>query len=126
VAAISVGPAFGKGRGVFAREHIAAGKLIEEGPVVVVPRAQLSRLHCTVLAEYVFRWGPDEAEAALFLGTCSLCNHSFDPNAVFVLHPGRSTIAFVARRDIAPGEEITTNYHGDPDSQAPVWFAVVP
>lgn len=123
---ISIGPAAGKGRGVFAERHIAAGTLIEEGPVVVVPRDQISLLSCTILAEYCFRWGEDESEVAVFLGTCSLCNHSFQPNAVFVLHPERSTIAFVARRDIARGEEITTNYHGDPDSTEPVWFSVVP
>ena len=32
------------------------------------------------------------------------------------------TISFFAHRDIAQGEEITTNYNGDPESQAPIWF----
>ena len=34
------------------------------------------------------------------------------------------TIRFVALRDIEAGEEVTTNYNGNPDSQEPVWFDV--
>jgi len=122
MAMFSIGPVAGKGRGVFARAHFTAGTLIEEAPVVVVPRPQIRLLECTTLADYCFRWGPDEV--AILLGTCSLCNHSFDPNAVFVVHPDRLTIAFFAHRAIAPGEEITHNYHGDPDSKEPVGFLV--
>ena len=32
-------------------------------------------------------------------------------------------LVFVAVRDIAAGDEITINYHGDPNDAAPVWFA---
>ncbi len=123
---ISIGHTASKGRGVFARTHIAAGALIEEAPVVVVPTAQIEHLDRTALCDYYFLWGPDEAEAALLFGMCSLCNHSYQPNALFVLNPGRMTISFFARRAIAPGEEITTNYNGDPDSQAPIWFPPEP
>lgn len=123
-AMIFVGPTIGKGRGVFARAHIAAGSLIEEAPVVVVPRAHIDLLEHTALAEYYFRWGVDETEGAILLGTCTLCNHSFAPNAVFVVNLERQTIAFIARRAIVPGEEITTNYHGHPDSEGPLWFSV--
>ena len=28
----------------------------------------------------------------------------------------------IAIRDIQPGEEITINYNGDPESQDPLWF----
>jgi hypothetical protein len=33
---------------------------------------------------------------------------------------------FVALRDIAAGEEVTTNYNGDPDNSKPVWFDAQP
>ncbi|HEV7165740.1 MAG TPA: hypothetical protein VGO35_10155 [Gammaproteobacteria bacterium] len=31
---------------------------------------------------------------------------------------------FIASRDLAAGEEIRTNYNGDPDSKKKVWFEV--
>jgi SET domain-containing protein len=123
---ISTGHTASKGRGVFARTRIAAGALIEEAPVVVVPAAEVEHLDHTVLGNYYFLWGPDETEAALLLGICSLCNHSYQPNAVFVLNPEKMTIAFFARREIAPEEEITTNYNGDPESQESIWFPPEP
>lgn len=111
-----------KGRGVFADLAIATGTLIEEGPVVVVPAEEVTHLDRTTLANYYFCWGADEAEAALLCGLCALCNHSYDPNAVFVLNHDRLTISFFARRNIAPGDEVTINYNGDPESDAPIVF----
>ena len=60
------------------------------------------------------------------LGLCSLCKHSYRPNAVFKLHDEKLTIEFVARRDIEAGEEVTVNYNGDPANQKPIWFAALP
>lgn len=119
---IRVGDTPGKGRGIFALRKIAAGETIEEAPVVVVPESEVARLDATVLGDYYFLWGADEKQAALLLGLCSLCNHSYAPNARFLLHPDRQTIEFVALRDIAEGEEVTTNYNGNPKSREPVWF----
>jgi hypothetical protein len=123
---ISVGPSPGKGRGVFASRAIRADEIIEEAPVIVLPAAEIEHLERTVLTDYYFLWGADEEDAAILLGMCSLCNHSYEPNAVFVLRPESQTIRFVARRDIAAGEEITTNYNGDPANLKPVWFDARP
>jgi SET domain-containing protein len=123
---IGIGQTAEKGRGVFAWRQIRAGTLIEETPVIVVPAEQLEYLHRTVLRDYYFRWGADDTDAALVLGAFSLCNHSYDPNALFTFHGDRLTISFFARCDIAPGEEITINYHREPDSRAPVDFPVKP
>ena len=123
---IGIGQTDGKGRGVFAWKHIAAGTLIEEAPVVIVPASQIEHLRRTALRDYYFEWGSAWTEAALLLGTCSLCNHSSEPNAVYVRNPELMTISFFANRDIVPGEEITTNYNGNPDSQAPVRFPPEP
>jgi len=123
---ISVGPSPGKGRGVFASRAIRAGEIIEEAPVIVLPAAEIEHLERTVLQDYYFLWGADEEDAAILLGVCSLCNHSYEPNAVFELRPESQTIRFAARRDIAAGEEITTNYNGDPANLKPVWFDAQP
>jgi uncharacterized protein len=123
---ITVGPSPGKGRGVFASRAIRAGEIIEEAPVIVLPGAEIEHIERTVLQDYYFLWGADEEDAAILLGVCSLCNHSYEPNAVFELRPESQTIRFVARRDIAAGEEITTNYNGDPANIKPVWFEARP
>lgn len=120
---IRVGQCQGKGRGIFALRKIVTGETIEEAPVVAVPEGEVAHLDATVLGDYYFVWGDDEKQAALLLGLCSLCNHSYEPNARFSLCPEQLTIKFVALRDIAQGEEVTTNYHGNPESREPVWFA---
>jgi SET domain-containing protein len=123
---IVVGPSPGKGRGVFASRRIEAGETIEEAPVVVMSGAEIEHLDRTVLGDYYFLWGADEEDAALLLGLCSLCNHSYQPNAVFECQPEAGTIRFVALRTIEAGEEITTNYNGAPDNAKPLWFDVQP
>ena len=121
-----VGDSHGKGRGIFALRTIARGQTIEEAPVVIVPECEVVHLDATVLGDYYFVWGDDEKQAVLLLGLCSLCNHSYEPNARFVLHPERQTIEFVALREIVAGEEITTNYNGRPDDTNPIWFETLP
>ena len=116
----------GKGRGVFASRRIQAGDIIEEAPVIVLPGAEIEHLERTVLQDYYFLWGADEKDAAILLGLCSLCNHSYQPNAVFLPCPETCTIRFVALRDIEAGEEVTTNYNGNPDNLKPVWFDAQP
>jgi SET domain-containing protein len=123
---IVVGASPGKGRGVFASRRIQAGDTIEEAPVVVLPGAEIEHLDRTVLQDYYFLWGDDEKDAAILLGLCSLCNHSYEPNTVFVPRLESRTIRFVALRDIEAGEEITTNYNGNPDNHKPVWFDAQP
>jgi SET domain-containing protein len=123
---IAVGASPGKGRGVFAQRRIVKGEEIELSPVVVVPQPQVEHLDQTVLGDYYFVWGQDEEHAALALGLCSLCNHSYQPNAVFILNSEKLTIEFVAARDIEAGQEITINYNGDPNSRKPIWFECLP
>jgi SET domain-containing protein len=113
----------GKGRGVFARRAIRAGEEIERVPVLVLPfdDEQVSSTWIR-LAGYCFVWG--ENTVAVALGYGSLYNHSYRPNARYQ-DIGRQTKVFFALRDIAPGEEITVNYNGEPNDPTPVDFHVV-
>jgi SET domain-containing protein len=113
-----------RGRGVFAGAAIPAGTLIESADVIVIPESGLKALDASVLGDYYFRWNEDESQGAIALGYGSLYNHSYEPNARYVKHFDRGTIDFIALRDIAAGEEIRTNYNGDPAGREPVWFAV--
>ena len=76
----------------------------------------------TGLAGYCFRWHGETL--ALALGYGSLYNHSYQPNSRYD-DVAQTTKVFTALRDIAPGEEITVNYNGDPDDRSSVGFEVI-
>jgi SET domain-containing protein len=112
----------GKGRGVFARQVIREGDLIERVPVLVLSVEQITDPSAWGdISHYVFHWG--EGTVALALGYGSLYNHSYQPNARYDDEPRRKV--FTALRDIEPGEEITVNYNGEPEDDAPVGFDVL-
>lgn len=110
------------GRGIFANRYIKKGELIEEAPVIVIPKAEWKLVKQSILSDYVFRWGEDKA---LALGYGSLFNHSYTPNAGYITNIENLSINFYARNDIQEGEEITVNYNGDPKDQSPLWFSVI-
>ena len=109
------------GRGIFTDRYIKKGELIEEAPVIIIPKQEWKQMRKSVLLNYVFRWGKDKAIA---LGYGSLFNHSFTPNAKYITNIKNQTIDFYARQDIQKEEEILVNYNGDPSDQSPVWFDV--
>ncbi|MEZ6063230.1 MAG: SET domain-containing protein [Planctomycetaceae bacterium] len=112
-----------KGRGVFAREFIAAGTVIERVPVLVIPEEEVYEAPGNpLLLDYVFEWGKGTVGLAA-LGFGSLYNHSYQPNARYD-DEGRQTKVFTALRDISSGEEITINYNGHEDDASPVHFRV--
>lgn len=119
---LRLAPAPGKGRGVFAAAPIARGELFERAPVIISPDTEWPALEKTALYHYCFEWGPEHQHTAIALGYASLYNHSFAPNARYLLQLDDHLIHFVALRDIAAGEEITMNYNGEPTDLTPVWF----
>jgi SET domain-containing protein len=123
---VSVRPSARSDRGVFATQAIAAGELVERVPVVVFAADEWRHVIETSLNDYCFRWGADDEEGAFALGFGALYNHSFHPNARYVLKLQERCIDFVALREIADGEEVLVNYNRDPDDLRPVWFEPAP
>jgi hypothetical protein len=115
---LRVGPAPGKGRGVFAARAFARGEVVEAAPVLVLPPHEQEAIDETVLAAYVFAWGDT---LAIALGFGSLYNHSWSPNLEYLKRFAEGIIEFVAIRDIAPGEELTTNYSASNPHRAGLW-----
>jgi hypothetical protein len=112
----------GKGRGVFARQLIAEGTIIERVPVLLAPIEQFQGESAgSVLSNYCFL--RNRSTVAFALGYGSLYNHSYTPNARYEEEAG-ALMVFSAIRAIAPGEEITINYNGEPEDQSPVGFEV--
>jgi SET domain-containing protein len=102
-----------RGRGVFARERIVAGTVVEAAPVIIVPATECGLLDRTILYNYYFHWDGDpdgEGRGALGLGLVSLCNHASRPRARVDRNFAQHTLDLVAITDIGPGEEITINY----------------
>jgi len=119
---IRPGPTQKKGRGVFAAAPIAKGDLIEVCPVILIPADQWHHIEPTVLALYIFNFGPQGEHAAIALGYGSLYNHSFTPNAEYTKSWDERVIRFTALHDIATNEEITVNYNGSPGDRSEIWF----
>ncbi len=119
---IEVGLAPGRGRGVYATQSIKRSTVIERAPVIVIPGEQWRTLEQTDMFHYYFAWGEKLEAGAVALGYGSLYNHSFQPNAHFEYDVDNRFISYYALRDIAPGEEITINYNGEPDDQTRIWF----
>ena len=88
--------------------------MIEAAPVIVVPPEQCALLDKTILHDYYFRW--DVGDGAVPLGLVALCNHSRRPSARVRRNLANVTLDLIALAAIAPGDEITIDYH------CPLWF----
>jgi SET domain-containing protein len=110
------------GRGVFTLDDIPADSLIEICPVIVLSETDMKNIHQTDLHDYYFLWGEEQDQCAIALGYGSLYNHSYHPNARYLLDYEDQTIDIVSIRAIEAGEEIMVNYNGDPKDPSPVWF----
>ena len=108
-----------------AGSSITCGQVVDVAPVVVIPARATQAVQETVLGQFVFGWDERTGSTALALGRVSLLNHSYEPNVAAEKRRASRTIAFVALRDVARGEELTLNYHGDAACRDPVWFPVV-
>jgi len=123
---LAIKPAGKKGRGVFADKDFKEGDIIETCPVIFLSGNDDELLSQTKLFNYVFSWEVDGCVgSAVALGLGSLFNHSYNPNAVYIKHMDKGLIEFRVLKDIKQGEEIVTNYNGDPNSKDLIWFEVL-
>ncbi|MBP6398863.1 MAG: SET domain-containing protein-lysine N-methyltransferase [Saprospiraceae bacterium] len=122
VASLYIASSDNRGRGVFTASPIHEGDIIEVCPVIVIPKRELPIIHKTILHDYYFLWGDKLDDCAIALGYGSMYNHELNPNANFILDLENMTIDIEAIQDIAAGEEITLNYHGEPGDESEVWF----
>ena len=103
----------GRGRGIFAREAIARGTLIEAAPVIILPASDCPSLDSTVVYDYYFHWDGDPdgvGRGAIGLGLVTLCNHSSRPLARVDRNYLQETLDLIAIADIEAGQEVTIDY----------------
>lgn len=113
-----------KGRGVFTRQFIAGGTVIEVSPVIVMSKKDTALSEKTVLNNYIFLWGRRETQTCIALGYCSVYNHSYQPNCEYEMDFEAETMSIKTLRDIKKGEELCINYNGEIDNESPLWFKV--
>ena len=120
-----------KGRGVFTRERIPMGTVIEIAPVIVMEKTDRQYLDKTLLHDYIFEWGKLKDKPACPAGRCCMAlglipiyNHSYKSNCEYFMDFEDDTIAVKTVRIIEKGEELTINYNGDWNDGKKIWFDV--
>lgn len=112
----------GKGRGVFCRENLAKGCIIECAPVIVMPSADRKLLDETLLHDYIFEWGENKDQCAMALGYIPIYNHSYDSNCEYFMNYDAETIYIKTMKPVALNEELTINYNGIFNDETEIWF----
>ena len=120
-----------KGRGVFTRERIPAGTVIEVAPVIVMEATERQYLDKTLLHDYIFEWGKlkdlptgQAGKCCMALGLIPIYNHSYKSNCEYFMDFEEDSISVKTVRIITNGEELTINYNGDWNDPKKVWFDV--
>lgn len=110
------------GRGVFAKNKIRKGELIEQAPVIFLSDEEKNTLRFTKLYHYYFLLDHPEKQTAFSFGYASFYNHSPEANAFYTFSRRKNTLNIYAYRSIEAGSEITINYNGKPDDKSEVYF----
>lgn len=108
----------GAGLGVFAKEDIYAGEIIEVSPVKLIHAEMMSEeiFDDSWLADYAFKWS--EEYAAIVLGWGSMINHSIEScNVTYAGQSDPLAMVFLSTKRILKGEEVFTRYYHPFDSK---------
>ncbi len=113
-----------KGRGVFTKQRIEAGVIIEESPVIVMDNNDRIYLDKTLLHDYIFEWGIKKDKCCMALGLIPMYNHSYSSNCEYFMNFKEEKIEIKTVKIIEKDEELTINYNGDYNDEKKVWFDV--
>ena len=114
-----------KGRGVFAKEYLGAGTVIEVSPVIVFSAAERKKLEETALYNYIFEWGDDNTQCCVALGYVSLYNHQSPATCEYLMYFEEALMKITTMLPVGKGEELTINYSTDWNEEKPIWFEAV-
>ena len=110
------------GRGVFTRERIPKGTVIEISPVVVMSNEDRIHLDKTKLHDYIFEWGKEKDQCCMALGFIPMYNHHYKSNCEYFMDFDDEIIFIKTVRAIDKGAELTINYNGDYNDKTKLWF----
>jgi hypothetical protein len=101
--------ATGERPGMLAAEKIDAGEIIDEAPVLVIPRHHARLLALTDVVPYLEDWPLGGGEVALPFGHAAMYRSGAEPNARLVKHLESMMLEVAALRTIEAGEEIVVS-----------------
>lgn len=78
--------------------------------MIPLTHSELQHVQKTQLVHDHFEWGEGHSGGAIALDYGSLYNHAYESNVEYGFQGSELAIDFIARRDIAAGEELTINY----------------
>ena len=117
-----VGQTASMGRGVFTRERILSGTVVELSPVIVMSMGDRLHLDKTRLHDYIFEWGKNKDKCCMALGLVPIYNHSYKSNCEYFMDYEDDTIMVKAVKVIENGDELTINYNGNWNDNTKLWF----
>lgn len=99
------------GWGIFAKEDIKSGEILEESPFLIVPMSPGES--SSIFIDYRFNYPRTNWKyQAIPFGFSCLYNHSNDPNAGWETDEENELFVFYTKKDIKKDEEILV-YYGD-------------
>lgn len=119
-----IGDSANKGRGVFTSQNIFQNTVIEISPVIVMDDKDRKLLDQTLLHDYIFEWGIEQAQCCMALGYVAVYNHSYHSNCEYEMNYEEDVITVKTIRFIESGEELFINYNGNWNNKKRVWFDV--
>jgi uncharacterized protein len=117
-----IAPTRDMGRGVFTREDIDAGTLVEVAPVIVMTAEERKLIDQTLLHDYIFEWGEQSDQCCMALGYVPVYNHSYQSNCEYEMDFDSRQILIRSVRPVKAGEELFINYNGEWNDSTPLWF----
>jgi SET domain-containing protein len=117
-----IAPTQDMGRGVFTREDIDAGTLVEVAPVIVMTAEERKLLDQTLLHDYIFEWGDKSDQCCMALGYVPVYNHSYQSNCEYEMDFDSRQILVRSVKPVKAGEELFINYNGEWNDSTPLWF----
>lgn len=117
-----IAPANNMGKGVFTKESIEAGRIIETAPVIVMSKEERILLDRTLLHNYIFEWGNEKDKCCMALGYVPIYNHSYKSNCEYEMDFEKDLISIKTVYPIKAGEELFINYNGDWNDSKTLWF----
>jgi SET domain-containing protein len=121
---VFVGKTVKRGRGIFTREAIPAGTVVEIAPVIVMTPEDRKHIDKTIMHDYIFEWGDDQKSCIQALGYVPLYNHAYESNCEYEMDYRKNIITIRTVRNVRKNEELTINYNGEWNSKKPIWFDV--
>jgi uncharacterized protein len=117
-----IAPTQDMGRGVFTRENIDAGTLVEVAPVIVMTAEERKLIDQTLLHDYIFEWGEQSDQCCMALGYVPVYNHSYQSNCEYEMDFDSQQILIRSVKPVKAGDELFINYNGEWNDSTPLWF----